>query len=131
MTENNKQLVETAWRAYVAGDPAEAFACMAPDVRWIFRGEFPGMSSVVIGHAPLKSMKDAAVGLFPEGLKQEIRSVIGDGDTVVLEYRAYGRTANGRYYDNEYCAIFTVKDGKIQEVREFTDTQRITKIVFG
>jgi len=130
VTPDNKQSVERAWRAYVSGDIDTAFAYMAADVRWIFRGDFPGMESVIVGQAPLKSLKDASAGLFPSGLRQEIRSVIGEGDLVVLEYRAHGPVANGQYYDNEYCAIFTLKDGKIQEIHEFTDTQRIAKTVF-
>jgi uncharacterized protein len=58
--------------------------------------------------------------LFEPGSQQfQFRRPIGDGDTVALEWRVRARTATGEEYDNEYCGMFTVRDGRIAAVREY------------
>jgi ketosteroid isomerase-like protein len=50
-------------------------------------------------------------------------SVIADGDRIAVELvgRAKNQT-NGRRYDNLYCYIFHILDGKIILFREYQDT---------
>jgi ketosteroid isomerase-like protein len=39
--------------------------------------------------------------------------------------------ANGRPYDNDYCFIFELTDGRIRRVREYMDTHRSRLAVLG
>lgn len=41
---------------------------------------------------------------------------------MALEWRVRARTAGGEDYDNRYCGIFVVREGRIREVREYLDS---------
>jgi uncharacterized protein len=47
---------------------------------------------------------------------------IADGDHVVIEARGDMTTKTGVRYDNEYCLIYRLENGKIVEIREYLDS---------
>ena len=58
-------------------------------------------------------------------------NLISAGDQVVAEWTARGTMRTGRAYHNRNIAVFTVHDGKITSVREYTDTQHVEHVLFG
>ena len=47
----------------------------------------------------------------------------GEGsDTVALEIEGRGQVADGTLYNNRYCMVMTVRDGRILRVHEYVDT---------
>ena len=70
----------------------------------------------------------ARAKIFPNGLACEIHRVYGDGDTVILELTNRGKLANGKDYENEYCFVFEVENGKVRRVREYVDTQKVVTL---
>src|ERR1700730_9042485 len=60
-----------------------------------------------------------------------IDNVIAEGDYVVVQQHASGRkTKTGNPYNNTYCLVYKVIDGKIKEITEYLDTELITS-AFG
>lgn len=54
-------------------------------------------------------------------------NVIAEGDFVVVQSHASGRkTKTGNPYNNTYCLVFRVADGKIKEITEYLDTELVT-----
>ena len=51
-------------------------------------------------------------------------TLLADGDTVVLETRFRSTLPDGRPYDNAYCFLVTVRDGRLHRIREHLDTHR-------
>jgi uncharacterized protein len=51
-----------------------------------------------------------------------VTSIIAEDDRVVAEWTSRARTRVGRPYENFCIAVFTVRDGRIQSVREYMDT---------
>lgn len=49
----------------------------------------------------------------------------------VAQWRTTGRTVTGADYDNSYCVVFTVRDGRIAEVQENLDTAHFEQALFG
>ncbi len=47
---------------------------------------------------------------------------IAEGDRVVVEARGDMVTKEGVRYDNEYCLIYRLANGKIVEIREYQDS---------
>jgi ketosteroid isomerase-like protein len=39
--------------------------------------------------------------------------------------------ANGNHYANDYCFVFELRGGLIHRVREYMDTARAHRMVFG
>jgi hypothetical protein len=48
--------------------------------------------------------------------------MIAERDRVVLQWTSRARTRDGRPYENGCIAVFTIRQGKIQDVRECMDT---------
>ena len=53
-----------------------------------------------------------------------------DGDTAVALESKTAMTHGGEYYANDYCWVYTCRDGLISQVRNFTDTLHADR-VFG
>ena len=51
-----------------------------------------------------------------------IRSSLAVEDNVVVETESHAVRPDGGTYENVYCWIFTIADGKIRTVREYADT---------
>jgi len=123
MTES-RTVIERYVAAVAARDMDTVRDCFAEDATWWLGGELP-LSGTWRG-------RDAILGDFlgsiprlyqPETISLEVTSLIAEGDTVALEWTSRALTAAGEAYENQCAGVFTVRDGKIAEVREYMDTQ--------
>jgi uncharacterized protein len=126
----NKQLVLDAYAALNAGDAAGYFAAMADDVRITYYGShrfartFHGKIDILQNFVP--ALRERLEG----SIKLHVTNAIAEGDQVVVEARGESRTKDGRDYNNLYCIVLKLRDGKITQIREYMDTE-LTKAVFG
>jgi uncharacterized protein len=129
--EEKKDLVTRSWAAIGKGDIKGAFANMSDQVSWLVPGNTPGVSGLKRGKDEILKFMSGIGDIFPEGLQSEIRKVYCDGDTVVVELTNRGKVRNGKQYENEYCFVFELEDGKIRRIREYADTQKARDILFS
>ena len=54
---------------------------------------------------------------------------IADGDYVAVEARGSNVTKAGVPYNNNYCFVFRLADGKLAEVTEYMDTELVTAVL--
>jgi ketosteroid isomerase-like protein len=54
---------------------------------------------------------------------------IADGDYVAVEARGQNTTKAGVPYNNTYCFVFRVANGKLREVTEYMDTALVTAVL--
>jgi len=47
---------------------------------------------------------------------------------VIIEMTNRGKLGNGKDYENEYCFVFEVENGKVRRVREYVDTQKVVTL---
>ena len=69
--------------------------------------------------------------LFMSNVELTFTSLVAEGATAVLEHRLQATLANGRHYDNDYCFVIETRDGRIHRMREYMDTQRGFRCIFG
>jgi uncharacterized protein len=129
--EEKKALVTRTWDAFGKGDIKSAFANMSDNVSWLVPGNLPGVSGLKRGKEEILKFMSGVGDTFPEGLQSEIRKVHCDGDTVVVELTNRGKVRNGKQYENEYCFVFELEEGKIRRIREYVDTQKAREILFS
>jgi uncharacterized protein len=106
-------------------------ATMSDDVRWTLIGttKFSGMLN---GKQEIveKLFKPIFAQLETPG-SNVIDNIIAEGDYVVVQQRGTGRrTKSGKDYNNTYCIVYKVADGKIKEITEYCDTELVTS-AFG
>ena len=60
-----------------------------------------------------------------------VSNMVAEGDSVVVEAAAKDRvTKSGEQYNNTYCLIYKIENGKIKRISEYCDTA-LLKTVFG
>jgi ketosteroid isomerase-like protein len=106
-------------------------ATMSDDVRWTiigttkFSGTMNGKQEIVD-----KLFKPIFAQLETPG-SNVVDNIIAEGDYVVVQQRGTGRRAkSGKDYNNTYCIVYKLADGKIKEITEYLDTELVTS-AFG
>ena len=65
-----------------------------------------------------------------DGLQMTVIGMVAEGDKVAAEIRSHADLTDGGIYENQYHMLFTLRQGKIVEVKEYADTLLIAN-VFG
>ncbi len=117
MSEQNKKIVLAFIDAMGRGDAEAAAPCIAEDTFTLAKGfgKFAGVRT----HDTILATIAAFRQLMPQGMEPTIHSVTADGDRVVVEFEGNGVLINGESYGNEYCMVFTLRDGRIRQVNEY------------
>jgi uncharacterized protein len=127
-----RELVRSTWHTLlVKGDVEAALRNFSDDIEWWICGNLPGTSGTKQGKQDIRNWFSSGPNVFPNGLTSEVRYSHVDGDTVVAEIRNRGEVSNGKIYDNYYCFVFVLKDGKIHRIREYVDLLTLTEAMSG
>jgi len=126
----NKELIRNMFAELSKGNGQAFLDGMADDIRFTligttkFSGTFNGkqefVSKVLM---PLSAQLEG-------GIAMTIDNLVADGDYVAMQGRGQSNTKAGGTYNNTYCQVFRIADGKVQEVTEYLDTELVTK-AFG
>lgn len=123
----NKKLMQDIFAAAANPDPAVRdralfAASLADDATWIVTGQYSWSRTFTGREAILNDLH----GYVRTRLRDRTRTVaerfIADGDIVVVEAKGDNVTPEGVRYDNDYCLVFRLEDGKIKEIREYCDS---------
>jgi ketosteroid isomerase-like protein len=128
-----KQVVQRYLDALLDGDIDTIRDSFAEDATWTIYGDLP-IAGPWEGRDRIVDDFLSTVGgtLFEAGTQSfEFPTLIAEGNTVALEWRVRARTAGGADYDNAYCGIFTVRDGRISSVREYLDSAYAARTLFA
>ena|SRR4051794_5474766 len=128
---DNEALVRWLYSEVSAGNPAPLVEHLAEDVEWTIIGSTP-LSGVYRG-------RDDVVARLFGGLRAALAApvqfsferFVSAGDSVVMEARGHATTHDGRPYENRYCIIFDVVDGKLQRIIDYVDTELINDVLFA
>ena len=126
----NKQVVIDFYESAARGDMDRCFELLADDIAWTnigstrLSGTYQGKQELVerlLG--PLFSQLRA-------GIRSRIERLVGEEDIVVAQTSGIAETLDGTPYNNTYCQVIRLREGKIVEVKEYLDTALVNE-VFG
>ena len=127
LEERNKQLVREFFTILNRGDVPAIVAAYASD------GHLQTMGRTLISGSFTRAQIEAAAGqiyqVFPQGLTFSIDAMTAEGERVAVEAHSHGRHISGALYSNEYHFLFVFRDGKLQLLREYMDTERVTDVI--
>jgi ketosteroid isomerase-like protein len=127
---DNKQVVIDFYEAGARGDMDACFELLADSVTWTnigstkFSGTFAGRQALV------EQLLGPLFGQLKAGIASTIERLIGEGNYVVALTTGKAETLDGKPYNNTYCQVIRIEDGKIADVKEYMDTALIDA-VFG
>jgi len=129
--EDNKQTVREYLAHFKNAAVTDLLDAMSEDATWWILGKphlFPGAGNK--SKADMERIWGSLFGRMKDGLEMAVIGIVAEGDKVAAEIRSHADLTDGRVYENQYHMLFTVRQGKIVEVKEYADTLLIANM-FG
>jgi ketosteroid isomerase-like protein len=79
--------------------------------------------------ALLKDLLGPVFGKLKSGITSTLQNIVAEHDFVVVQSQGHAETLDGQKYNNTYCHVFRIKEGKISEVTEYMDTELATSVL--
>jgi ketosteroid isomerase-like protein len=136
-SEANKKAAIAAWHAFRTRDPKKIAAAFVEDAEWLAPAHNATAVALdgpwhIVGKDQIARMFATEVRkLFVADVAAEFHGFYADGNIVVIEQRLRATLANGNAYDNDYCFVLELENGLIRRVREYMDTAKGNRMVFG
>ena len=124
----NKRVMQDLFAEISKGNTRPFVDALADDFRWVIAGDscwsrtYEGKQTVMNDFFPLLR---AVLGQR----RTHATRFIAEGDQVVVEARGENTTRDGMPYNNSYCLVYTLRDGKITEVVEYMDTDLAIRVL--
>jgi len=125
----NKQLVQDIFDKVAVGDSSLFVASLADNVTMRVTGRNSWSRTFQGKHSLLRELYGYLNTLTQKPRKTLPLRFFADDDHVVLEARGDMATKSGAPYENEYCLIFRLVDGKIVEMREYMDSALCERVL--
>ncbi|MCS6925960.1 MAG: nuclear transport factor 2 family protein [Candidatus Binatia bacterium] len=124
-TAHNKQIVRRAIAALSRGDMEGFLADAADDVTLSVMGT--AFSPIQGKQKVLKALHNTLVARLENGgaIAMTIENLIAEGDYVAEQARGVARTKDGKDYNNTYCRVWCITDGKVRSIQEYLDTELV------
>jgi uncharacterized protein len=135
--EDNKRAVVATWQAIGSRDPKQIATKFTEDAEWLAPARNAtavalNRPSHIVGREQIARMFGSEVWkLFISDVRVDFRGLYSDADTVVLEQRMCATLRGGNAYENDYCFVLELENGLIRRVREYMDTAKGNRMVFG
>ncbi|PYE19490.1 hypothetical protein DFR67_103403 [Williamsia limnetica] len=129
--EKNKELVADFMKVFSAGDVDKILSFLSPTATWWVAGTIDGISGSKnkqefgeMLSSLSSTSKNGAIALTPLAWTAE-------GERVAVETESYAELENGRTYNNLYHFVFVIKNGEIESIKEFLDTEHTRAVFLG
>ena len=126
----NKKLIQDMFAELSKGNAPAFLNALADDVHFTiigttkYSGTFNGKQELVNKLLqPLGAQIEGGLTIAPENF-------IAEGDFVAMQARGKSMAKSGKPYNNTYCQVFRIANGKVQELTEYLDTELVTS-AFG
>jgi uncharacterized protein len=126
---DNKKLMENIFARIGVGDRSLLAVCLADDVTMTVTGQYSWSQTFRGKEAVLRDLYGYVRSLLREGGRTLAFRFIADDDWVVVEARGDMVTRAGERYDNHYCLIYGIENGKIREIREYQDSTLCERVL--
>ena len=118
----NKRIIAQAFEGLARADARAFIDAMADDFTWIITGQCRFSRRYEGKNAVRNELVSALFANFATDYRNFADEIIAEGDRVVVLARGEVKTVRGEDYNNSYCFVIRMRDGKMVELREYMDT---------
>lgn len=109
------------------GNDEPFIEAMADDIQWIWMGSGQWAKTFKGKNEVLDELWSAVRQTLAPPYKIFANNFIADGDYVTVEAVGQNSTPDGKTYHNKYCWVCQIMNGKIHELKEYMDTDLVTR----
>jgi uncharacterized protein len=121
-TDDNKKLIQQIYSDSTNRSGTTFMDVLADDATWTVTGQYSWSRTFHGRDAILNDLMGHVRSLLTDRTRTVPHTFIAEGDLVVVEAKGDNLTKAGARYDNDYCIVWTVRDGKVTAVREYCDS---------
>ena len=125
----NKQLMERVFAELASGNGQAFMDALADDARWTVIGSSSWSGTYEGKQAIVDQLMRPLFSQFAGQYTARAIGIVAEGDVVVVEARGQVNTKAGEPYNQSYCYVFRLADGKVSELTEYTDTELISRVL--
>jgi uncharacterized protein len=124
--QENVQIAKDAFAAIGRGDMQGLLALSAEGMEWIIPGEWP-LAGTHRGHAGVADLFQKAFEMIELSFS-EPREFVAQGDRVLVVGLSRGKVkATNRTFEDHWVFAFTIRNGKVTNIREYIDTLALAR----
>jgi len=127
-TEESRAVVQASIDALNRGDAAAFLGSFADDLLFEMPGYTP-VSGKTKNLAEFTELVTKVASYVSVMITIRVTLFLVAGEWVVTRADGHGVTKHGKNYDNHYCHLWRVRNGKISEFVEYNDTQLIMDVL--
>ena len=133
----SRSIIQNAFQAFASYDPDWISAVLTEDAEWLSPPEnatavaLEATNHMVGRKAIVRFFAEDFPRLFVRDVTVAFHGLQADGERATVEATMRAMLANGNHYINDYCFVFELRDGLIHRVREYVDTARGNRMIFG
>ncbi|MBO0862296.1 MAG: nuclear transport factor 2 family protein [Chloracidobacterium sp.] len=122
----NKQLMQNIFSELSKGNGKPFVEGLADDIQWTVIGSTKWSGTYRGKQAVLTELLGPLFTVLTDQYTNTAHRFIAEDDYVVVEFRGRFNTRTGTPYNNTYCWVCCIADGKLQELTEYLDTELVT-----
>lgn len=126
---DNKLLMKAVFEGVSRGDGSGFVALLAEDVTLTVTGQYSWSRTFEGKVSILRDLYGYVNSLFDGPNTFVPTRFLADEDWVVVEGRGNNLTRSGQRYDNHYCMMYRLRDGRIVEIREYQDSSLCERVL--
>lgn len=126
-TTANKQLLQDLYAQISRGNLQPLLDSMADDIQWTIIGS-TALSGTSRGKQEVidKLLRPIRARLADGPIVFQPERFIAEGEYVVMQAKGRATALSGKPYNNTYCIVCRIVDGKVKEIVDYVDTELIT-----
>ena len=126
---DNKKLVQQIFADSAARSGTTFADNLAEDASWVVTGQYSWSHEFRGRDAIQNGLMGHFRSLFAEPPRTLAFNFIAEGDYVAVEARGDNVTKAGLRYDNQYCLVFRIENGKIKQIKEYCDSALVERVL--
>lgn len=127
----NKQIMHTIFDQLAHGNGKAFVDAFSEDIVWHIIGDTAWSGTYRGKEVVLNTLLRPLFGQFDTRYKNRASRMTAESDMVVVECQGEVMTKAGKAYNNTYCYVCRMSEGKICELAEYLDTKLINDVLLN
>lgn len=125
----NKQLMQRVFDELAAGNGQPFMDALADEARWTAIGTSPWSRTYEGKRAIVAELMRPLFSQFGDRYRARATRIVAEDDIVVVEAQGQVITKSGQSYNQTYCYVMRLADGRVQELTEYLDTDLVNRVL--
>jgi hypothetical protein len=126
---DNKRLVEDVFAELADGNGQPFMDLLGDDIRWTVTGSGEWSRTYEGKRVVVEELMRPLFSQFSDTYRNSASLILADGDHVVVECQGQVTTKSGKPYNQRYCYVCRIADGKVRELTEYLDTELVSAVL--